>query len=158
MKILKYILVLLALCFSASSRSGTCWNASKFVGNITTNGQVRSDFGQWWNQITAENECKRASIEGTRSQHNFTGCKNAYNCESFPDDPARKTVKLDLNLTAQQLNDYRVFNSIGINAKEASKNLNLKPGDYIFFGKNKVEYLIKWPNKKRMTYLSKFSS
>ena len=79
MKILKYILVLLALCFSASSAVGLAENASKFVGNITTNGQVRSDFGQYWNQITAENECKWASIEGTRGQYNFTGCKNAYN-------------------------------------------------------------------------------
>ena len=79
MKILKYILVLLALCFSASSAVGLAENASKFVGNITTNGQVRSDFGQYWNQITAENECKWASVEGTRGRYNFTGCKNAYN-------------------------------------------------------------------------------
>lgn len=79
MKILKYILVLLAFSFSVSSAVGLAENASKFVGNITTNGQVRSDFGQYWNQITAENECKWASIEGTRGQYNFTGCKNAYN-------------------------------------------------------------------------------
>lgn len=79
MKILKYILVLLAFAFSVSSAVGLAENASKFVGNITTNGQVRSDFGQYWNQITAENECKWASIEGTRGRYNFTGCKNAYN-------------------------------------------------------------------------------
>ena len=79
MKILKYILVLLAFAFSVSSAVGLAENASKFVGNITTNGQVRSDFGQYWNQITAENECKWASIEGTRGHYNFTGCKNAYN-------------------------------------------------------------------------------
>lgn len=79
MKILKYILVLLAFAFSVSSAVGLAENASKFVGNITTNGQVRSDFGQYWNQITAENECKWASIEGTRGKYNFTGCKNAYN-------------------------------------------------------------------------------
>ncbi|MFA6341834.1 MAG: endo-1,4-beta-xylanase [Fibrobacteraceae bacterium] len=52
--------------------------ASKFLGNITTNGAVRSDFGTYWNQITAENECKWGSIEGTRGTYNFTGCKNAY--------------------------------------------------------------------------------
>ena len=79
MKILKYILVLLAFAFSVSSAVGLAENASKFVGNITTNGQVRSDFGQYWNQITAENECKWASIEGSRGHYNFTGCKNAYN-------------------------------------------------------------------------------
>ena len=31
-----------------------------FVGNITTNGSVRSDFTQYWNQITPENEGKWA--------------------------------------------------------------------------------------------------
>ncbi len=51
---------------------------AKFVGNITTRGQVRSDFGTYWNQITAENECKWASIEGSRGNRNFSGCKAAY--------------------------------------------------------------------------------
>lgn len=58
---------------------GLADGAAKFVGNITTRGQVRSDFGQYWNQITAENECKWASIEGTRHNYNFNGCKAAYN-------------------------------------------------------------------------------
>jgi len=53
--------------------------ASKYLGNITTNGAVRSDFGTYWNQITAENECKWGSVEGTEGTYNFTGCKNAYN-------------------------------------------------------------------------------
>ena len=52
---------------------------AKFVGNITTRGQVRSDFGTYWNQITAENECKWASIEGSRGNYNFNGCDAAYN-------------------------------------------------------------------------------
>ena len=53
--------------------------ASKFMGNITTNGQVRSDFGTYWNQITAENECKWASIEGrAQGSRDFTGCDRAY--------------------------------------------------------------------------------
>ena len=59
--------------------AGLADNASKFVGNITTRGQIRSDFTTLWNQITAENECKWASIEGTRGQYNFSGCKAAYN-------------------------------------------------------------------------------
>ena len=73
----------LALALAASTFSfagpGLADGAAKFVGNITTNGQVRSDFGTYWNQITAENECKWASIEGTRGQYNFSGCRNAYN-------------------------------------------------------------------------------
>ena len=79
MKTLKYIILLITFCFMSVWAVGLAENASKFVGNITTNGQVRSDFGQYWNQITAENECKWASIEGTRGQYNFTGCKAAYN-------------------------------------------------------------------------------
>lgn len=43
----------------------------KFVGNITTGGQVRSDFIQYWNQITPENEGKWGSVEGTRDQYNW---------------------------------------------------------------------------------------
>ena len=75
----KFVLITLAAFAVNVSAVGLAENASKFVGNITTRGQVRSDFGQYWNQITAENECKWASIEGTRGRYNFDGCKAAYN-------------------------------------------------------------------------------
>ncbi len=53
--------------------------ASKFLGNITTDYNVRDDFGTYWNQITAENECKWQSIEGTtQGVRDFTGCNRAY--------------------------------------------------------------------------------
>lgn len=45
--------------------------AGKFLGNITTGYQVRSDFFTYWNQITGENEHKWASIEGTRDRMNW---------------------------------------------------------------------------------------
>jgi endo-1,4-beta-xylanase len=45
----------------------------KFVGNITTGGQVRSDFINYWDQITPENEGKWGSVEGTRDQMNWGG-------------------------------------------------------------------------------------
>jgi endo-1,4-beta-xylanase len=45
----------------------------KFVGNITTRGQVRSDFEMYWDQITPENEGKWGSVEGTRNQMNWSG-------------------------------------------------------------------------------------
>ena len=64
---------------SAFAGPGLADGAAKFVGNITTRGQVRSDFGQYWNQITAENECKWASIEGSRGRYNWSGCDAAYN-------------------------------------------------------------------------------
>jgi endo-1,4-beta-xylanase len=45
----------------------------KFVGNITTSGQVRDDFNKYWDQITPENEGKWGSVEGTRDQMNWAG-------------------------------------------------------------------------------------
>ena len=72
-----------AVALAASTFSfagpGLADGAAKFVGNITTRGQVRSDFTQLWNQITAENECKWASIEGSRGRYNWSGCDAAYN-------------------------------------------------------------------------------
>ncbi|HET9862118.1 MAG TPA: endo-1,4-beta-xylanase, partial [Steroidobacteraceae bacterium] len=51
----------------------------KFVGNITTNGQVRSDFLQYWDQITPENEGKWGSVESTRDVYNWSGVDRVYN-------------------------------------------------------------------------------
>lgn len=42
-----------------------------FIGNITTSGAVRSDFIDYWDQITPENEGKWGSVEGTRDQYNW---------------------------------------------------------------------------------------
>lgn len=48
-------------------------DANKFLGNITTWGQIRSDFLQYWNQLTGENESKWSSIEGTRNTMSWNG-------------------------------------------------------------------------------------
>lgn len=50
-----------------------------FVGNITTNGQVRSDFIRYWNQITPENEGKWGTVEPQRDVYNWSGLDRAYN-------------------------------------------------------------------------------
>lgn len=71
--------LILSCGFSTQALAALADGASKFVGNITTQGQVRSDFGTYWNQITAENECKWASVEGTRGRYNWSGCDAAYN-------------------------------------------------------------------------------
>ncbi|WP_406537655.1 endo-1,4-beta-xylanase [Fibrobacter sp.] len=73
--------VSVALLGAASSFAGPGMadGGAKFLGNITTRGQVQSDFGTYWNQITAENECKWASIEGTRGRYNWSGCDACYN-------------------------------------------------------------------------------
>jgi GH35 family endo-1,4-beta-xylanase len=51
----------------------------RFVGNITTAGRVRSDFIQYWDQITPENEGKWDSVEATRDVYNWSGLDAAYN-------------------------------------------------------------------------------
>ncbi|MBR2212198.1 MAG: endo-1,4-beta-xylanase [Fibrobacter sp.] len=72
------ILAIAAVSFSFAG-PGLADGAAKFVGNITTNGQVRSDFGTYWNQITAEKECTWASIESSRGRYNWSGCDAAFN-------------------------------------------------------------------------------
>ena len=70
----------LASATISMSNAAMADGATKFVGNITTRGQVRSDFGTYWNQITAENECKWASIQGGGpNSFNWNGCDAAYN-------------------------------------------------------------------------------
>jgi len=70
---------------SAGSSAGTGGAAGstnppskKFVGNITTSGQVRDDFVEYWDQITPENEGKWGSVEGARNQMNWSGLDRAY--------------------------------------------------------------------------------
>lgn len=67
-------------CMQANAQLSS--NPDKFLGNITTSGQV--DFGNekfytLWNQITPENETKWSSIEGQRGRFNWGGADNAYN-------------------------------------------------------------------------------
>lgn len=45
----------------------------RFVGNITTRGQVRPDFAGLWNQITPENEGKWGTVERTRDVMDWSG-------------------------------------------------------------------------------------
>lgn len=61
----------------------------KFVGNITTGGQVRSDFTQYWNQITPENEGKWGSVEGTRDQYNWGPVDRIYEFARQNDIPVK---------------------------------------------------------------------
>ncbi|MGD8860262.1 MAG: endo-1,4-beta-xylanase, partial [Myxococcales bacterium] len=50
----------------------------KFCGNITTLGMVRSDFIDYWDQITPENEGKWGSVEPVRDQMSWGGLDAAY--------------------------------------------------------------------------------
>ncbi len=53
--------------------------ANKFLGNITSRGQVRSDFGTYWNQITPENETKWGSVESSRDNMSWSGADRVAN-------------------------------------------------------------------------------
>ena len=59
-------------------------NPNKFLGNITTRGNVEPGGGvpkyyTLWNQITCENESKWSSVEGSRGTFNWGGANNAFN-------------------------------------------------------------------------------
>ena len=80
MKKLSLSLAIAAIAgFATMANAAFADGGAKFLGNITTRGQVQSDFGTYWNQITAENECKWASIEGSRGRYNWSGCDACYN-------------------------------------------------------------------------------
>lgn len=63
--------MVLAAAFAAYGQPAK--GANKFLGNITSRGQVRSDFGTYWNQITPENETKWGSVEATRDKMSWAG-------------------------------------------------------------------------------------
>ncbi len=75
--------ILVSLClFVLKANAQLSTNPDKFLGNITTSGQVdygSVSFHQLWNQITPENESKWASIQPNPNSFNWTGCDNAYN-------------------------------------------------------------------------------
>jgi endo-1,4-beta-xylanase len=50
----------------------------KFVGNITTRNAVRSDFKQYWNQITPENEGKWGSVQPSQGTFNWRALDAIY--------------------------------------------------------------------------------
>lgn len=73
------------LAAASVSHAALADGGAKFLGNITTSSQIRSDMGTYWNQITNENGCKWGSIHSTdangNSVFNFNGfdsCENGY--------------------------------------------------------------------------------
>ena len=55
-------------------------NKNKFVGNVISNGNnIRPNFSNYWNQVTAENAGKWGSVEGTPGNYNWTQLDNIYN-------------------------------------------------------------------------------
>ena len=81
-----FSLVLAAIAGLASvANAALADGGAKFLGNITTSSQIRSDMGTYWNQLTNENGCKWGSIHSVdnsgKSVFNFNGfdsCENGY--------------------------------------------------------------------------------
>ena len=82
-------LLFLGLASAAISLSNAALadGGAKFVGNITTGGQIRDDFNTYWNQITPENGCKWGSIHSLSNGmsgtsvfkwDNYDKCASAY--------------------------------------------------------------------------------
>ncbi|BCE03255.1 endo-1,4-beta-xylanase [Marinicellulosiphila megalodicopiae] len=53
-------------------------NNGFYIGNITTNGAIRNDFLQYWNQLSLENGGKWDAVEPTRDNYNWTKSDEAY--------------------------------------------------------------------------------
>src|SRR4051812_8348810 len=62
----------------AAGSGGSGAPLGKFVGNITTNGNVRTGFVKYWNQITPENEGKWGSVERSQGSRNWTALDKIY--------------------------------------------------------------------------------
>lgn len=65
--------------FTMTANAQLSSNPDKFLGNITTSYQVRSDFASLWNQITCENESKWDAIEPQRGNFTFGNSDRAAN-------------------------------------------------------------------------------
>jgi len=82
-RIIKTIILLVAVVLPTASFAQLINHPDKFLGNITTRGSVDAGGGlpkfyELWNQITCENESKWQSVEGS-SRGNFNwGCDNAF--------------------------------------------------------------------------------
>ncbi len=83
---MKKILSIATLCLLSTlgMRAQLSSNPYKFLGNITTRGNVEAGGGvpsyyTLWNQITCENESKWSSVEGNRGNFNWAGAERAFN-------------------------------------------------------------------------------
>ena len=79
----RIFLMLAAGLFVLPAAAQLSSNPDKFLGNITTWGNVGAgggipEFYTLWNQITCENESKWSSVEGNRGVYNW-GCDQAFN-------------------------------------------------------------------------------
>ena len=84
----KFLLFVSFAMYSMAAAAPLAQGGAKFLGNITTSGQIRNDMGELWNQITPENGCKWGSIHSLSNGNsgtsrfawdNYDKCESAYN-------------------------------------------------------------------------------
>ena len=63
---------------SSGTNDGGTTSGKKFVGNISTNGAIRSDFATYWNQFTPENEGKWGSVQPSQGTFNWSSLDTEY--------------------------------------------------------------------------------
>ena len=100
---------------------------AKFLGNITTKGEVRSDMGTYWNQITAENGCKWGSIHSLDANgnskfawDNYDKCEGAY--QWAKQKPGERFFKFHALVWGSQYPDFLCKNkNPGITVEKTKK-------------------------------------
>ncbi|MBR5643007.1 MAG: endo-1,4-beta-xylanase [Salinivirgaceae bacterium] len=80
---IKTTLLLLCVASAMSSQAQLNKNPNKFLGNITTRGQIQPNVGSYkyeemWDQLTPENETKWESIERSEGVFDFTTAKKEF--------------------------------------------------------------------------------
>ncbi len=75
---IKSTLMLLLMAGAMTSQAQMNYNPNKFLGNITTMGQIRDDFPKYWDQLTPENETKWESIERQQGVFDFSTARREY--------------------------------------------------------------------------------
>ncbi len=87
MNISKILSLLAVAGLVSTANAALADGGAKFLGNITTSGQIRDDMGTYWNQITPENGCKWGSIHSLSNGNsgtskfawdNYDKCYGAY--------------------------------------------------------------------------------
>ncbi len=69
-----------ALLIHQSSAQPLAQGQRKYLGNVISSGfNIRSDFPNYWNQVTAENAGKWGNVEGSPGSYNWTELDNIYN-------------------------------------------------------------------------------
>jgi len=74
------VFFLIALVSAQSFSQPLAYGKSKFLGNIVNNGNsIRSDFSNYWNQVTPENAGKWGSVQTGPGVYNWTELDKIYN-------------------------------------------------------------------------------